>query len=323
MAILRIASARADITTLGGTMSTDSTYFDNTRVDACYRISEDGGTTLGFPAAAGTTTWLHWVFAFDADPNQFLYDRTVTTIQDTNGATLFEIRMNASDFHFSVLGDTTAKSGGFLLPEKAEIVIDIQLIVTGTTDIELNAYINSALRYSQTVLNTVGRTNPAVLEISNPNHAVEPIIYTSEFIIADEDTRGFRMRELKPQSFGVFKQWDGTVASVVDDSLATGISTDVLNERTSFGLDRLDQVDEGDIINRVVIQSYAQKGSSGLANMNHFFRYEDSTIEDGSDISLGLFGEWYLDEYITNPKTAATWVPTDLAGIQMGVRART
>lgn len=324
MSILRIATSRADITTFGGVMTTDGSKFDNTRVAEAYQLAAGKIASLGFDAAAGTTSWLHWVVTVDiAAVNQTLYDQPIATVRDAGSNDIFQMQLDNTLMSFFARGDTVVESGGTLIPNGTPITVDVEIIVTGTTDIRVSAYVGGALQFQQTVLNTLGKTNPTSLEISNPIDAVEPTVYGSEIIVADEDTRGFRLRELKPQSFGVFKQWDGTVASVVDDSLATGVSTDVLNERVSFGLSNLDNISGGDIINRIVIQSHAQRGASGLASMNHFFRYEGGTTQDGADISLGLFGEWYMDEYLTNPDTAATWLPADLAGIQMGVRART
>ena len=321
MAILRIATAQADMTTFGGTMTSDTTYYDSTRVDQAFFLNKSETAFLDFPAAVGTSTWLHAVCAQDGVG--VFNDQVTTMVRDISGNDLASIRIDGNQLYFRVHGDVFFEGGVTTISVDSAYVVDIQVVINAGVDITVRGYINSALQFDSVQANTAARTNPTKLEFLNTDTgAHEHDNFFSEVIVADEDTRGFRLRELKPQSFGVFQQWDGTVTSVVDASLATGISTDVADERTSFGLAKLDQVDAGDIINRVVAQSYAQRGAAGLTAMNHFFRYDDTTIQDGANISLGLFGAWYVDEYVTNPKTAASWVPADLEGIQMGVRAR-
>lgn len=321
MSILRIATAQADMTAFGGNMSTNTNFFDPERVEECFQLSTAEVGVLDFPAAAGNETWLH--FAYGQDGNSDFNDETVVRIRDAANDQLAYIRVGGANLYFGINGDVSFEGGATSISVNNDFIIDIQIIVNGAVDITVRGYINSALQFDSTQANTAAKTNPTQIEFLNPSVSFPHEKFSAELIMADEDTRGFRLRELKPQSFGVFQQWDGTVASIIDDSLATGVSTDVADERVSFGVSNLENVDPGDIINRVVAQSYAQRGTSGLTSFNHFFRYDDATIQDGSDISLGLFGDWYVDEYVNNPKTAAPWVPADLAGIQLGLRART
>ncbi len=327
MAIQRIATSPAELTTFGGTYSTDTSKYDPERTQGVFRHTELQLSTLHFPEVSGNTTWLHFDHAIVRNTsNAQFWSGQILEVKDSLDRRMMYVDINPT-MNWRALADsgsTTAQATQQVLSNGLTISVDIKIVVGATIDIEV--YFNSALQGTGSIANTQGATNPDRIQFgvydNDTGSSSSGTAWFGEFIIADEDTRGFRLREMTPQSFGVFQQWDGTVASVVDTSLATGVSTDVADERVSFGLDNLDHVDPGDIINRVVVQSYAQRGASGLTSINHFFRYDDTTIQDGADINLNLTGDWFVDEYATNPKTAAAWVPDDLAGIQLGVRAR-
>lgn len=326
MAIHRIATAQAEMTSFPGTMSTDTRFFDAARVEKCYKMPPGSSGFLDFEEPTGNIIWTHATYGHDTSVNGTSNFNTskVFSVKDSNGDEIAFCRVVGLTMTFGVVGDTTSESAGVSISLNTNVMVDMQIDVDGSTDITLNAYINSGLQFSATVANTGGRGKGTRLEFNNTKtDGFEHNKYYSEFIVADEDTRGWRLREFKPQSLGVYQQWDGTVSSVADASLATGISTDTADERMSFGLRNLDNIDDGDIINRVVVQTFGQRGASGLTSINHFFRYDDGTVEDSSDISLGLFGDWYVEEFEDNPDTATAWDPADLAGIQLGVRART
>ena len=148
-------------------------------------------------------------------------------------------------------------------------------------------------------------------------------IYWGECVIANEDTRGWRLYQLKPTAFGVDNTWDGEASSVVDGSLLTGISTDVLNERASFGVSNIENISDSALIDRICIQTYGQRGAAGLTSFNHYFRYQGGTRVDDADIALALTADMYLDEYPVDPNTSLAWNVADIQGLQIGVRART
>lgn len=329
MAILRIATSPAELSVFGGTYNTtDTTKFDPTRTRGVFQHTELQLSSLQWPEVSGDTTWIHFEHALNRNTaNPQFWSNSLLEVKDSFDRRMFYIDMNPTMRWRAQVdsGSVTSQATQQVLSEGTLFAVDVKIVVGATIDCEV--YFNGALQGSASIANTQNATNPDRLQFgifdNDTGSSSSGRTWFGEFIVADEDTRGFRLRELTPQSFGVFQQWDGTVASIVDGSLATGISTDTADERVSFGLANLDSVDPGDIVNRIVAQSYAQRGASGLTSINHFFRYDDTTIQDGPDINLGLTGGWHLDEYTTNPKTAAAWTPGDLAGIQVGVRART
>lgn len=328
MAIQRIATSPAELTSFGGTYSTVDTQYDSSRTKGVFMHTELQLSTLQFLPASGNTTWIHFDHAVSRNSaSSHQWGGSIFEVKDDQNRRMMYIDM-VPNMQWTVRADNgtaTEIASQQVLSNSLTFSVDIKIVVGATIDVEV--YLNSALQGTASVINSAGITNPdriqfGVFTNNTGSGGTTGKAWFGEFVVADEDTRGFRLRALTPQSFGVFQQWDGTAASVADASLATGVSTDVADERVSFGLENLDNVGSGDIINRVVVQSYAQRGASGLTSINNFFRYDDTTIQDGSNIALSLTGDWYIDEYTTNPKTAAAWVPDDLAGIQLGVRAR-
>jgi len=318
MSILRIVTTEADFTTLAATPSTNATFYDPDRVANSFLFGDKITATVSHATSSQTDTWYHFVHGQSGTTNS--HDTNWVEFIDPQANLVGRIRLDGNTMYFSVFGDTTVESTGTVIPVNTPVVIDFELSINSNIDIVASAYVNNTLQFSATVTNSNNKSNPNLLKFDNDDSNFS--LYASEIIIADEDTRGFRLREFKPQSFGSFQQWDGTVSSVVDSSLATGVSTDVADARVSFGVDNLDNVNAGDIINRIVVQSHAQRGTTGLTSINNFFRYSDGSIEDGPDIALDEFGDWYVDEYVNNPDTGSPWTPAELAGLQLGIRAR-
>ena len=335
MSILRIATSPAELDLQGGTYSTNTSYYDPTRTRGVFKHGQLETSSLSFPPAAGTITWLHFRFAVTRDTaNPSFWGNTAAD------GVVFEFRDSASrrmllgrivpTMQLEIMADDGAGSllrANISTPSNDLVFsIDVKLEISGGNVI-VESYYNSALQGTATLSNAGGVTNPDRMYFgtfeADTGSGTPGSSWFGEIVIADEDTRGFRLRELKPQSFGVFQQWDGTVASVADNSLATGVSTDVNGERVSFGLDNLENVNSGDIVNRVVAQTYAQRGPTGLTQFAHFFRYSDTTVQVGPSIAVNTIGAWYMDEYVNNPDTGVAWVPADLAGIQIGLEAQT
>lgn len=319
MSILKIFTNTVDLSVPGGSFSTNTTYHDQTRVSGAFLLTSSESATVQHDQVAGDTTWYHFRYAQSNVSTS--YDGNVLYIRTPTNDNIARMVIDNGQPFFSADGDTTVSTSTFLISGATVYSVDVSVQVT-PTQIVVSGYFNNVLVGTATAANTTGlKPNPDRVTISNSDSAAS--VYYSECIVADEDTRGFRLRELRPQSFGVDQAWSGDVNDIVDDDLATGVSTETTGARVNFGVSNLENISSGDIVNRVVAQTYAQRGETGLTRINHYFRYPDATTEDGSDITVTTDGVWYLTEFADNPKTAAAWVPADFAGIQLGIRAQT
>ncbi len=317
MSILRFACNPADVGVGAYNWNTaDKTFYEEDRVDGSFEFVSGGALPISHNAPASTEVWYH--FRFGQDQNLSINaDADLVTISDANSETLAQMQWINGFLRVSANGDTEAWSGQQALGVNTMYSMDIQVDVTSTVTIRW--YINGALYGEKTVSNSVsGFGVPANMTLRNASgHPA----YFAEMIIADEDTRGMRVREMRPKSFGIFQEWDGAITALRDTDLATGISTDTANRRVSFGVTNIENISPGDVINRVVSQTYAQKGETGLSSFNHFFRYSDATTEDGAAQVLTTTGAYYLEEFSTNPKTEVAWDPADFKSLQTGLRS--
>ena len=323
MAVLRMFTSLADLTSGVPPTTEVSSYVDLTRVEYGFRPTSAQSFIVQHDEASGNDTWYHFRFA-TTGVGSSSFDGDLVVIQDVDNTRLGGMELLNGQIRFFVEGDTTVRSAVYSYSGSVPYLIDLHIEVDGSTSITLNAYINGAAQPTVTAANTGGKGKAAMALIGCPSTALNGAFAAySEGVIADEDTRGWRVRELKPKGIGADKQWVGSALDVVDDDVGTGISTDVTGERMCFGLSNLEFIGGGDIINRVVIQTYAQRGESGLTNLNHYFRYADTTREDTTSFNPGVTGAWFLEEFATNPDTTAAWDPADFESLQIGVRAQT
>ena len=321
MAILKFINELADFNSINAATSTNATYIDATRVEHGYFLPPLASFTASWPEPVGSTVWLHYVFGADSITGNWNTD--CFKFRDIDGNIVLEMDIVAGANRWEIFGDTSPQAT-HTVTIAAQTVYDVQFIKNGTTDITVNVYKDGVL-----VINALSAAN--VVDVGVPvswtcqctDTSAFGNSYFSECLIADEDTRGWRLRQHRVVSAGVDTDWDGNTTAIIDGSLATGITTNTNNDRAGFGVSNLEDIPGGAVIDRVSIQTYAQRGASGLANFNHFFRYDTPTTEDGSDISLGLSAEIHVEDFTTSPDTGLAWTDTEMAAIQFGVRGRT
>jgi hypothetical protein len=321
MAIIKFVNDPADFTVNTGSESTLSPYFTDTRVRG-WVFGYTDAMVFDFPQEPGTDLWMHFTIGYSN--SSILWQETDhLRIEDFNGTLVASSDIQPGFIDWNFFADTTS-SITYRTIADARLIMDLHFVRNGTTDISMTVYVNGTFQGTMTGANSANKGLPTNLSMTNlDSTSGNGTLYWGECVIANEDTRGWRMYQLRPTAFGVNQQWVGDATSVVDGSLLTGISTDVLNGRTSFGLSRIEYIADTALIDRIAVQTYGQRGASGLTSFNHYFRYEGGTIVDDADIVLGLTADMYIDEYTTNPNTAGAWAAADIQGLQLGVRART
>ncbi|QJA42969.1 hypothetical protein [Phaeobacter phage MD18] len=320
MSILKVACGPADIGVGGYEWNTElvSSRFDPKRVEGCFATGNARVLTLPHDAPSGTEVWYHFRHA-QGDNTFLLIDGTFLTIEDGNSEDLVRLGYSDAKVYMEVVGDTVDRSGEQQLGENVAYSFDLHVIVGST--VTCRWYINGALYGEKTVDNVAG--GRGVARSATWAHSNQyQTTYASEIVVADEDTRGMRVREMRPRSFGIFQEWDGSINALRDDDLATGISTELPNRRVSFGVTNVENVQPGDVINRVVAQTFAQKGETGLSGFTHFFRHRNGNVTDGADQSLSVLGEYFVEEFSVNPDTGVAWQPEDFRSLQTGIQSR-
>ena len=322
MAILKFINDPADFTANTGSQTNAAPYFDVQRVSG-WQFPLNDAFTAEWPQEAGTDLWLHFTLGY-SNSGSFWDENNHMRFEDFNGQLVLAADIDSGFIQWNFYADSTTNTFiQYRTIAGARLIMDIHFVRNGTTDISCTIYVNGTFQGTITDTNAVDRGLPTTVSMTNLDSNQGGTIYFGEAVIANEDTRGWRLYQLKPTAFGVNQEWDGDATSVVDGSLLTGISTDVLNERASFGLSNIENISDSALIDRLAIQTYGQRGASGLTSFNHYFRYDGGTIVDDADITLALTADMYLDEYPLNPNTSLAWEVADIQGLQIGVRART
>jgi hypothetical protein len=298
----------------------NTALWDNTRVAGAFEIDPAGGITLPTGAPSGNDTWYHFRYAHDSD--SLFNDDIFARIQDSNSETLAYLLYTDSRVSMAVVGADGSANRSFTGTQALAIntTYSMDLHVTVDATISCRWYINGALYGEVSVPNSLSKGKAVNLTFENDDG--NQTFYVSEIAVADEDTRGMRIREMRPTSYGIFQEWDGSINSLRDTDRATGISTDVADRRVTFGVTNLEYINAGDVINRVVSQTFAQKGETGLSKFNHSFRHRNGNVTDGIDHVLGVLGQRYIEEFPLNPDTSLAWEPEDFGSLQTGLKSK-
>lgn len=320
MSILRIVAGPADVGVGGYTFSTSGPV-NLQRVAGAFRFSDAGQSlVVNHGAPVGESTWYH--FRYGHSIVGTISSPDIFQVRDAAGLLIAGLRVANSGFVNAVVyGGSTTTSSTTPLANNTSYSIDVQVVRNANTTVRF--YINGGL-FGEITTTAAGRGTPSSFVFNGQalsNAGAGAFLQFSEIIVADEDTRGMRLREMRPTAFGLFQEWDGQASAVTDTDLATGVSTATANRRVSFGVSNLENIGVSDVINRVVVQSFAQRGETGLTRFNHFFRYRGGAVEDGAPQTLDVLGQRFLEEFPVNPNTAVAWVPEDFRSLQIGVQS--
>ena len=186
------------------------------------------GHMWGFDNVADVANlWFHIAVRFNpAAPNLFHgnSDGHWMSVYNTAGQMIAQIDVLNGTYAAKVYGDTTVTGAFATFTTAALYHFDVQ-ITTGA-NITMNFYSNGALVSTATAANTSGSKGGAkVIQFEHDDITASlysnALVY-SQFIVTDnEDTRGWRLAELKPLAAGAATAWAGTVADVADDDPAT------------------------------------------------------------------------------------------------------
>jgi len=293
---------------------------DITRLDNGYFWDKNESLAASWPEPVGSTVWVHFRFLQSRNATSW-DDFGIFRFYDADNNLVMSLdityQLNKWDVHggSSGLASTVAR---YSLPH----TIDLEFVKNGTTDLTLTVYYDGMQRATVTVTNAVDRGVP--VSFNTVNVDLDPgTCYMSEMVIADEDTRGWRLRQHSPISHGKKRDWEGPVTGVIDNRKNTGIYSDTLDAQAAFGIARTKDVPTGVIVEKVVQQSSLMRGATGLASFNHFFEWESNTVVNSADVAVALDQRNYITEHPTSPDTTVGWVSSEFPSLQSGVRART
>ncbi len=333
---MSIILATNNIADVGGNPIKDTTAgrFRSTHVG--YGIATEG-TSSHTPVATaefkhapvgGDVTWIHckiW-HSHNVGANNGT-GAFWCAIRDASNALICDFDLDFSpDVHVTLFGASTVNytPAGNRNPYNSVATIgdvDIKLTVSVAT-LTVEVYIDGGEYpyFNLTVANN-GKTAPVFEEWRcfdwlDTNVTVRQVI--SEYIVADEDTRGLGLTDKFTLADGV-NTWTGDVADLFDENVSTGMTADALGKRvtqavTAYG-------GPGASVTRaVVITAYGDvDGADGdvrgaaRANDQDFFT-GNAGLKNGIPESRSV-------AFDTNPIDSSAWLEADFTDFEFGIEA--
>lgn len=304
---------------------TTSGTFDSDYTDRSLRSSgtnEAMGCSWDTPL---TDCWIHFKMLIDsaslaAGDTGFLWN-----VLDSRGfpiAQLDLVDQSNVDNRVNVGDNGTFTNGGEFGPlPKTLTDIDIR--------VQIDSGGNNIVSYYQggSLISTVSRTHSQATGITGfslANNDTGGRTNLSEFMVADEDTRGLRLAFLDPDGNGNETDWTGGFQSILQRSDGKAIFSTTNGDRSSFTLSAYSGPASPVAVRGVFTQLYAGGGGSGPNNIDPFLRIGSTNYDSGdnhsvsSGAALPLISEW-----ANNPATSASWLTTAFASLEAGVETVT
>ena len=144
---------------------------------------------------------------------------------------------------------------------------------------------------------------------------------SSQFIVADEPTIGWRLMTAYPSGAGANSAWSGTYTSIdeVRYSDADFIFSDNAGDVSTYTVTTVGSL-TGYEVRAVGVGVRAKKGASGPTQMQIAIR-AGGTDDFSSTVALDVGYAAYFNAWEQNPTTVADWLNADISSLQVGVKA--
>lgn len=329
MTVLFTGSAPGE---LGGAAQADTslTHRDPDFVPVCSKfaggVAETGfrGTGAGFTTVTPTPSGKYWYHArfrsLSVVGNDTNADGHLIQFYTSNSEFICAVDVSDGAWRLESHIGTTVPIAG--ITSSGEYVMDVSLDITaGNYTMEL--YFGGALQATLTWASTLGRPAIAVFDFFDAGgiHGGGDFWYCSEVIVTDgESTIGWRLASVIPAADGFYTAWQGDFTGVQTLGDGKGISTAAVGDKESWTFGVLPAGVTGSATVRGVFQSTAAAtGVGGPTQIVPFVRVAGTDYEGAAFTPSGID----TMEFAQNPATLAPWTATELANLEVGVKAST
>lgn len=306
----------------GTIVKNDAWSYDAARVP--YSIYTSPGTPAATPQFAATTgdeTWFH----FRHGTNQFYTNNNepIMEILDVNGDTLAQITIydrSGEGYHmtFNAGAQSETISKYYPIVENVNRTYDLQILFTDIVA-ECRLYMNEILVLEST-FSVAAREYPRTLVIGGHRGSGDQYgAYYSEIIVADGDTRNARLDLLRPNTAGVYGNWDGPISALSDDDPTTGMTTTLADQYQSTILTPYGGADN---ISNIVQVTTTVRGINSPANLQHLIRMSAVDYLTTS-FAVPFAKDYQVTDWTLNPATSLPWDAADLATAEFGFKSIT
>jgi len=325
MSILFAATEIGSFVTAGGSMptvSTSSANFDANFSRCALGLNSTGPTLFRPVNLLGdiAEAWFHFRWS---DTTIGTTNHTLVEIQNSSGVGVLRIRSTStSQWQFQYWNGSTWVQISTQNEGATAVTIDIRSKINDSTGV-FELWVGGV-----SVGSLTGDTN---LFSGSANDRIlfgdmgSGVIWMSEVIMADEDTRGMRVATLVPNANGTYTTWTGTYADVdeTDNVDNEFISSTTGNELESFGLTDLSSVAAGYDPIAVTIESRGRIGATGPTNFQTLLRTNSTDYLSSNKNPTSTFDAVTQTVYDVNPNTSAEWTISEINALEIGVKSIT
>lgn len=329
MTLLNVANTPADFIADGSdenlsynttTLHRDSSYVPN---DIMTEVKAGQGNPFSIiNDAEYTDFWIH----FRHRTANLVYgsvDGILLSFKDSNEDIIARLDWIDDAIRIQAVGDTTVSGSQYELPSFTSVTIDVHIELTGG-NIVATYYHNGSQLSQATAANTGGKggVKSVVFDQLDVTYNTQNTYY-SEIILTDgEPTLGWRLACMVPDTDGDHTDFVGGADKIGDSDIITAAGASNDGDRLSSNLTAYGGPTTPASIRAVVAKCVVSKGDTGPQHMRQFLRIS-ATDYDGSQAALSVDTANYMEEWATNPATAAPWDTSDLTGLQVGIKAET
>ncbi len=304
-------------------VSTTATFFDANASRMAMDLVDTDTVQANF--AASTSGWLHFSLYHD-DTVHNEADNQIFRLIDSNTAQVV-LQLDGDNGIWNLEywdGSVFVELAAVTLNEDVLTKYDIEWNIDNASGV-FRLYQDGVLlsEFTGDTLHT-GFTTINRVELNSGTSFASFHAYFSEVIVADEDTRGWRLVTIAPTADGNDTAWTGTFADIDEIDINDG---DLINSPTA---DQIENFVYGDIPAAfdgfepaaVVVSARGQNGGAGPSNVQANVR-SGGTNYFSADLAgiSGSFGP--LQAVFATDPDDGDWTSTAVNSAQFGVRSRT
>lgn len=327
MAILTVANIAADF----GGSAIDTTSLNER--DAAYsptgiQTTSDNAMAMAEWVAPSGDLWFHFRWLTSSFSSSSGADGYLMSFYDASGNLVARVDYSNGGIGAQAIGDSTVSGTYNLTPDDTKYTLDVRVSLSGgNITVDLYSGGGGAPISTAVAANVGAKTAPvrAVFDMFDIDGNASATTYFSEIIVTDsEDTRGWRLATLEPNTNGNYNQWVGDVNELGDGDTATAIATDTNANRQSWNPTAYAGPASPSSIRAVIGKAQCLRGISGSPSQIAQFLRISATDYDGAAVAFAA-GEQkpILTVWDNNPATASPWATADLASLELGLLALT
>ena len=278
-----------------------------------------------------TSGWCHMTINSESSGNANQDNQFIEFLDSDTGQVVMQIDTDNGVFNLEYWNGSgfTQLAPAIGISNDVTYKLDFHWIIADTDGV-FEVYLNEVLAATFTgdTLRT-GFTQISKIRFRSTSHTQNSglyIVYFSEIIVADVDTRGWHLRTLVPNGVGSSTAWTNDFNNID----AVGTNGHVTDDRTFISSDTAEQIELHTIqdlgasfqVEAVVVAARSKVTEAGPQNLQMAIRTGGSNFFS-PNITIGTGWGSEQNVWDTNPDTGLIWTNAEVDALEIGVKSKT